>query len=168
MVLSVGLSKPEESPHIFITRHYHRWSFPPSSVGKDSTCNAGDLSSIPGTGRSPRKGNGNPLQYPCLENLWTEEPGGLQSVGSQTGQVNHHTTDESFSLIWGICSRGCEMWLRRGAALSHGSFSPPRGTQATGLSGPTKRVPHVYAYLWWIHVNVWQNHYNIVISLQLK
>ena len=31
-------------------------------------CNAGDLGSIPGSGRSPRVGNGNPLQYPCLEN----------------------------------------------------------------------------------------------------
>ena len=35
---------------------------------KVSACNAGDLGSIPGSGRSPGKGNGNPLQYPCLEN----------------------------------------------------------------------------------------------------
>ena len=35
---------------------------------KEFTCNAGDLSSIPGSRRSPRKGNGNPLQYSCLEN----------------------------------------------------------------------------------------------------
>ena len=40
-----------------------------SSVGKESACNAGDLDSIPGLGRSPGEGNGNPLQYPCLENL---------------------------------------------------------------------------------------------------
>ena len=38
------------------------------SDGKVSTCNAGDLNSIPGSGRSPGEGNGNPLQYPCLEN----------------------------------------------------------------------------------------------------
>ena len=43
--------------------------FPHSSVGKESACNAGDLGSIPGLGRPPRKGNGNPLQYSCLENL---------------------------------------------------------------------------------------------------
>ena len=42
--------------------------FPHSSVGKESTCNAGDLSLIPGLGRSPREGNGNPLQYSCLKN----------------------------------------------------------------------------------------------------
>ena len=40
-----------------------------SSVGKEFACSAGDLGSIPGLGRSPGEGNGNPLQYPCLENL---------------------------------------------------------------------------------------------------
>ena len=42
--------------------------FPHSSVGKESACNAGDLGSIPGLGRSPGEGNGNPLQYSSLEN----------------------------------------------------------------------------------------------------
>ena len=42
--------------------------FPHSSVGKDSACNAGDPYSVPGLGRSPGEGNGNPLQYSCLEN----------------------------------------------------------------------------------------------------
>ena len=41
--------------------------FPCSSVGKESACNAGDLGSIPGLGRSPGEGNGNPLQYSCLD-----------------------------------------------------------------------------------------------------
>ena len=43
--------------------------FPGGSDGKESACNAGDLSSIPGLGRSPGGGRGNPLQYSCLENL---------------------------------------------------------------------------------------------------
>ena len=42
--------------------------FPGSSDGKASAYNAGDLGSIPGSGRSPGEGNGNPLQYACLEN----------------------------------------------------------------------------------------------------
>ena len=42
--------------------------FPHSSVGKESTCNAGDPGSIPGLGRSPGKGKGYPLQYSGLEN----------------------------------------------------------------------------------------------------
>ena len=43
--------------------------FPGGSTGKESTCNAGDLDSIPGLGWSPGEGNGNPLQYSFLENL---------------------------------------------------------------------------------------------------
>ena len=39
-----------------------------AQVVKESACNAGDLGSIPGSGRSPGEGNGNPLQYSCLEN----------------------------------------------------------------------------------------------------
>ena len=42
--------------------------FPHSSVGKESACNAGDPGLIPGLGRSPGEGNGNPFQYSCLEN----------------------------------------------------------------------------------------------------
>ena len=37
-------------------------------VGKESTCNAGNMGSIPGSGKSPGEGNGNPLQYSYLEN----------------------------------------------------------------------------------------------------
>ena len=42
--------------------------FPGSSEVKASACNTGELGSIPGLGRSPGEGNGNPLQYSCLEN----------------------------------------------------------------------------------------------------
>ena len=42
--------------------------FSDSSDGKESACNVGDPGSIPGSGRSPGEGNGNPLQYSCLEN----------------------------------------------------------------------------------------------------
>ena len=44
------------------------WGFPGGSDGKVSACNEGDPGSIPGPGRSPREGNGNPLQNSCLEN----------------------------------------------------------------------------------------------------
>ena len=43
-----------------------------------------DVGSIPESGRSPRAGNGNPLQYSCLENPMGEEPGRLQSIELQT------------------------------------------------------------------------------------
>ena len=42
--------------------------FPGGSDSKESTCNAGNVSSIPGSGTSPGEGNGNPFQYSCLEN----------------------------------------------------------------------------------------------------
>ena len=45
------------------------YDFPGSLVGKESACNAGNPGLIPGWGRSPGEGNGNPLQYSCLENL---------------------------------------------------------------------------------------------------
>ena len=44
------------------------WGFPSGSDGKDSACNSGDPGSVPRLGRSSGEGNGNPLQYFCLEN----------------------------------------------------------------------------------------------------
>ena len=55
---------------------------------KESAYNAGNPGSIPGLGRSPGEGNGNPFQYSCLGNPWTEEPGRLQSMGLQ--RVRHN------------------------------------------------------------------------------
>ena len=64
---------------------------PDGSVVKKLAVNAGDIGdmgSIPGSGRSPGGGNGNPLQYSCLDNsMGAEEPGGLQSMGLQ--RVRH-------------------------------------------------------------------------------
>ena len=53
--------------------------FPGDSGGKESVCNAGALGSIPGSG----EGNGSPLQYFAWRIPWTEEPGGLESMGLQ-------------------------------------------------------------------------------------
>ena len=59
------------------------WGFPGGSYGKESSCNAGDLGSIPGLGRSPGEGNGNPLHILTWRIPWTEKSGRLQSMGSQ-------------------------------------------------------------------------------------
>ena len=62
--------------------------------GKETACNAGnsgDMGSIPGSGRSLGGGHGNPLQYSCLENPWSEEHGKLQSIGSQ--KLKHDQSD---------------------------------------------------------------------------
>ena len=57
--------------------------FPGGSVGKESAYNVGDPGSIPGSGRSPGEGNGNPLQYSCLENPMDFPWDRLQSMGLQ-------------------------------------------------------------------------------------
>ena len=57
--------------------------FPGGSAIKNPPANAGDVGSIPGSGRSPGEGNGNPLQYSAWKIPGTEEPGGLQSMGLQ-------------------------------------------------------------------------------------
>ena len=54
--------------HKYMCLCLERIDFPGDLDGKESACNAGYLGSIPGSGSSPREGNGNPLQYSCLEN----------------------------------------------------------------------------------------------------
>ena len=53
-------------------------SYPGGSVVKNLTANAGDLGSIPGSGRSPGEGNGKPLQYSCMKN--SMDRGALQAI----------------------------------------------------------------------------------------
>ena len=73
---------------------YNFLRFPGGSDGKESACSAGDLGLIPGSGRSPEERNGNQLHYSCLGNPRIEEPGRLQSMGSQrldTANTQIHT-----------------------------------------------------------------------------
>ena len=80
--------------------------FPHSSVGKESACNAGDLGSIPGLGRSPGEGSGNPRQYSCLENpmdrgAWWATVHGVTRVGHDlaTEPTNQLYEIKPFNLI---------------------------------------------------------------------
>ena len=72
---------------------------PGGSDGKESACSAGDLGSILGSGRSPGEGNGNPLQYSCLENPM--ERGAWQAV--VYGVVKSRTRQSDFSHSIAIC-----------------------------------------------------------------
>ena len=65
--LSPFTVQPETTTTLFIG-YCPTQGFPDGSDGKESACNAGDLGSILGLGRSPGKGQGNPFQYSCLEN----------------------------------------------------------------------------------------------------
>ena len=78
-------------------QNYEAKDFPSGSDSKVSAYNAGDLGLISGLGRSPAEGNGNTLQYSCLEIPWTEEPGGWQFTGAQRVGQDLVT---SLSLSW--------------------------------------------------------------------
>ena len=67
-------------------------NFPGGSDGKASTYNVGDPGSIPGSGRSPGEGNGNPLQYSCLEN--PVDGGVWEAVVSPWGHKESDTTEQ--------------------------------------------------------------------------
>jgi len=74
------------------------WGLPMWLSHKESACNAGDRSLIPGSGKSPGAGNGYPLHILAWEIPWTEEPGGLQSVGvtkesDRTEQLRTHAME---------------------------------------------------------------------------
>ena len=91
--------------HVHLTRGHQRppeierssvKGFPRSSVSKESACSAGDLGSIPRSGRSPGEGNGNPFQHPCLENpmdrgAWWPAVLGVAESGT-TEQLTLHFT----------------------------------------------------------------------------
>ena len=65
--------------------------------GRESACNAGDMGSIPGLGRSPGEGNGNLFQYFAWRIPWIEKPGVLQSIGFQ--RVGHNWVTHTFTFF---------------------------------------------------------------------
>ena len=80
------------------TRFTKIQGFPGGSDGKEATCNAGDLASIPGSGRSPGEGKGYQLQYSGLENSMDCIAHGVAK--SQTGLSDFHF--DSFSATWEV------------------------------------------------------------------
>ena len=78
----------------------HTLGFPGGSDGKEPACNVGGQGSIPGLGRSPGGGNGNPLQYVAWRIQCTEEPGRLQSIGWQ--RVRRDWVTNTFTFRHGL------------------------------------------------------------------
>ena len=87
---------------------------PSSSDGKGSASNAGDTSSIPGSGRYPREGNSNPFQYPCPENSmdrgawWATVHGGRKESDTTEWLTHTHKPGQ----VWFT-------WMRKGGMGSH-------------------------------------------------
>ena len=74
--------------------------FPGDSDSKESACKAGDLGLIPGSGKAPGGGHGNPFQYSCLKISMDRGTGGLHSMGSQRIRHNSLTHTCTLSLHW--------------------------------------------------------------------
>ena len=87
--------------------------FPYSSVGKESACNAGDPGSVPGSGRSPGEGNGNPLQDYCLETPM--DRGAWQATGH--GVAESDTTERT----------SLSVYIRDLSSLTSSGWSGGRG-----------------------------------------
>ena len=80
--------------------------FPGGSDGEESACSVGHPGSIPGSGRSPGEGNGNPLQYFSLENLM--DRGAWQIIFHGVTRVRHHlamnTLGVEGAIAWHLCA----------------------------------------------------------------
>ena len=87
-------SSPEPMDKTYESVNSDYFHFPGGSDGKASVYNVGDPGSIPGSGRSPGEGNGNPLQYSCLENpkdrrAWWATVHGLHKARHDQGDSMH-------------------------------------------------------------------------------
>ena len=107
-----------------------------SSVGKESACNVGDPGSISGSGRSPGEGNGNPLQYSCLENPMGR--GAWQATVHVIARVGHDLATKPPTMLHSHCSEA-----RGFCSLLFHSESQANGTncllQYCQLPQPTER-----------------------------
>ena len=99
--------------------------FPGGSDGKASAYNAGDPGSIPGLGRFPREGNGNPLQYSCLEN--SMDRGAWWAIVH--GIAESHMTEQ----LHGILQARILEWVA--ISFSRGFFQPRNQTQVSCTAG---------------------------------
>ena len=77
--------------------------FPGGSDGKASACSAGDLGSIPGSGISPGEGNGNPVQYSCLENPM--DGGAWQAIVHEVTKSGIRLSDFTFFFLCGSAGK---------------------------------------------------------------
>ena len=91
------------------------WGFPCGSSGKESTCNVGDLGSIPGLGRSPGEGKGYPLQYSGLENSVDCIVHGVAM--SRTRLSDFHFTSPPLSAKSPSCSFLCILVKKDGSKI---------------------------------------------------
>ena len=121
--------------------------FPDGSDGRESACSAGDLGSVPGSGRSPAAGHGNPFQYSCLENpvdrgaWWATAHGVAESDTTEQVSTQHgaslstlHRTPSAQALCQSPqpCSRLPTVTI------------PEKGTPQSVTTGPSPAPTHCH------------------------
>ena len=120
------------------------------SVGlnsKESACDVGDLSSIPGSRSSPKEGNGYPLWYSHLENSM-EEPGRLQSWGCKKSNATERLT---LSYVQRRSDIGKERKKRRSqpqAGSQSFCFQPHSVSQENQIITPEVQRARIYSFCW--------------------
>ena len=125
---------------VFIGGQMPTLGFPGGSEVKASACNAGDLGSTPGSGRSPGEGNGNPLQCSCLENpmdggAWWATVHGSQRVGH-----NWATNTSTHITFWSIISNLQQIGQWQEATRSNKTFCRNDVDHVRRLTGGTSGI----------------------------
>ena len=135
-MLSTGITGWPWIPWAFKLPYTPLWRFPGGSDGTESACNAGDLGSVPGSRRSPREGNGSPLQYSCLED--PVDRGAWQAIVHRVAKESHMTEQLTFSLF--TLRSGRYLIFHSHSLLSVGNFddgsTEPSGTETVLLNHP--------------------------------
>ena len=105
--------------------------FPGGSDGKESTCDAGNLGSIPELGRSPKGGHGNSLQYSCLENPTNRGAWRPQSIGLQRGGRNWSDWEHTRRADYQCC--GSCGWTAKGLSHTYAPMHSPPDSSSINL-----------------------------------
>ena len=123
--------------------------FPKWCSGKESTCNAGDAGLIPGSGRSPKEGNGSPLQYACLDNpmdrgTWRPTVHGVVAKSHPTLLRLNGLQPTRLLFLWDCTGRhtevGCQVHLQ-GIFLTQGLNPHLLHWQETHMLEPANICP---------------------------
>ena len=145
------------------------WGFPPGSVGKESACKAGDLGLIPGLGRSLEKGMATHFSTPAWRIPRTEEPGGLQSMGSQ--RVRHDRGTNTFTLFHfsgiTVLHNGKWCWICQIKPTVQNNFMLIVGYSLKSLSLLLGKFLLLSGALWWKILVHWPGSVRLMF-LQIK
>ena len=138
---------------------YENWLLTCSSEVKASACKAGDLGSIPGLGRSPGEGNGNPLQYSCLENpmdggAWYTTVHGIAKSQTQLSDLNFtfSTCERAFQVALVVKNLPVNAGDIRDMGSIPGSGRSPGGGHGNPLQYSCLKNP-VDRGTWWATVH---------------